>query len=279
MRHRSAGIPVGEFWENGNPPAGMPALPEGAIPRHHTPARLAIVQRRILGNVVLMKRIMISLLVLGLATVTFALDKTDLDGRVKKLTSLLETLQAKPDKSIPADVLRRAQGIVLLDRTKGGFIFAYEGGGGVALVRDRKSEKWSPVAFMRSDEASLGVQIGGEQSFCVILLMNTNATRLLTEANFAFGGEARGTAGKDSKGEEGSFSAPEPSMRVYGDRHGLYGGAAVKGGAVSPDDEANRVYYGQPVSMQDILFDKKVKPTDLATALAGKLKEYSKAKQ
>jgi hypothetical protein len=32
---------------------------------------------------------------------------------------------------------------------------------------------------------------------------------------------------------------------VLEDRTGLYGGAALKGGAVAPDDEANRVYYGE----------------------------------
>jgi SH3 domain-containing YSC84-like protein 1 len=224
-----------------------------------------------------MKRILPALLVFGLTLTAFAVDKVELDERIKLLTSKLETLQAKADRCIPAETLRKAQGIVLLDRAKGGFIFAYEGGGGAAMVRDPRSGNWSPVAFMRSDEASLGVQIGGEKSFCVILLMNTNATRLLTEANFAFSGEARGTAGNDSSGEEGKFTQPEPSMLVYGDRHGLYGGAAIKGGAVSPDDDANKVYYGRPESMQDILFDKKVKPTELSAQLAEKLKEFSKA--
>lgn len=226
-----------------------------------------------------MKMTLLGLLTVGLAfstLSTLAADKAELEGRIKKLTSRLETLQSKPDKCIPAETLRKAQGIVLLDRTKGGFIVAYQGGGGVAMVKDPKTDKWSSVAFMRSDEASLGAQIGGEQSFCVILLMNTNATRMLTDANFEFSGEARGTAGNDSKGEEGKFSKTEPSTLVYGERHGLYGGAAIKGGAVSPDDEANRVYYGQPVSMQEILFDKKVKPTELATGLADKIKGYSK---
>jgi lipid-binding SYLF domain-containing protein len=62
---------------------------------------------------------------------------------------------------------------------------------------------------------------------------------------------------------------------VYDERHGLFGGAAVKGGAISPDHDANRVYYGAPVTMQEILFDKKVKPTEPATALARTVKRYA----
>jgi len=100
----------------------------------------------------------------------------------------------------------------------------------------------------------------------------------LTEPSFEFGGEARGTAGNDSAGEEGKVTTPQQSVLVYDDRKGLYGGAAIKGGAISPDDAANRTYYQQYVTMNDILFANKVKPTEAASELAGKLTESSKEK-
>jgi lipid-binding SYLF domain-containing protein len=155
-------------------------------------------------------------------------------------------------------------------------VFAYQGGSGVALVRDPKSRKWSPAAFLEANEASLGFQIGGEQTFFAILLMNTNVTRLLTEPNFEFGGEARGTAGNETAGAQGTVTSTEQQILVYDDRKGLYGGASIKGGAIGPDSEANRVYYDQAFTMLDILFGKKAKPTDAATALAAKLDEFSK---
>jgi lipid-binding SYLF domain-containing protein len=64
---------------------------------------------------------------------------------------------------------------------------------------------------------------------------------------------------------------------IYDEREGLFGGAAVKGGAISPDHTANRIYYAAPVSMQQILFDRKVKTTRMAGSLASKLTEYAKA--
>jgi lipid-binding SYLF domain-containing protein len=218
-----------------------------------------------------MKTLLLGLILLGFAASALAIDKAELDNRIRTLTAKLETLQQKPDKRIPADNLRKARGIILLDRTKAGFIFAYQGGGGVALVKDAKTDKWSTVAFLAANEASLGFQVGGQQSFYVILLMNTNATRLLTEPNFEFGGEARGTAGNTTSGVEGTVSSAEQPTLVYDDRKGLYGGAAVKGGAIAPDDEANRAYYEQSVTMQDILFDKKVKATKAASELAAKI--------
>src|SRR5215472_16342850 len=61
-------------------------------------------------------------------------DRAELDQRMHKLAIKLQVLQSKPDKRIPAENLRKAQGIILLDRTKAGFLFAYQGGGGVAMA-------------------------------------------------------------------------------------------------------------------------------------------------
>ena len=226
-----------------------------------------------------MKKIIVVVLLLGFAGAIRAVEMRELDQRVRTLTAKFEAMQAKPDRRIPAENLRQARGIILLDRTKAGFIFAYQGGGGVALVKDARTDQWGPVAFLGANEASLGFQVGAEQSFFVILLMNTNATRCLTEPSFEAGGEARGTAGDASTGEEGKVATPAQAVLVYDDRKGLYGGAAIKGGAISPDDEANRVYYQESVTINDILFAKRVKPTDAATALASKLSEFAKEKR
>ena len=132
-------------------------------------------------------------MLLGFATAALAIDQTDLENRVRTLTTEFEAFQQRPDKGIPAETLRNAQGIILLDRTKAGFLFAYQGGGGVAMVKDTKQGKWSPVAFLSANEASLGLQVGGEKNFYVILLMTPDATRMLVDPKYNFGGAASGT--------------------------------------------------------------------------------------
>jgi len=222
-----------------------------------------------------MKILILGFLFLGLAGTALAADRSDLDSRVRELTAKFEELQSKPDRAVPPDVLRKAKGIILLDRVKAGFLFAYQGGGGVALARNEHSDNWSPVAFLAANEASLGFQVGGEQTFYVILLMSTNATRLLTDPNFQLGSEARGTAGNSSGGPENSISSNEHPFLIYDDRKGLYGGADIKGGAVTPDEQDNRTYYGQYYTMADILFDHKVEPTESAINLANRINYFS----
>jgi SH3 domain-containing YSC84-like protein 1 len=222
-----------------------------------------------------MRTIILSLLLISLSGVSQADPKTELDGRIFDLTAKFQQLQQQPDKRIPASVLSKARGIILLDRTRAGVVFAYQGGSGVALARDPATGKWSPAAFLAANEASLGVQIGAEQNFFVILLMSSNAPRFLTDPSFEFGGEASGTAGDVSGGASGTVSDTERPVLVYSSRKGLYGGAAVKGGAVSPDENADQAYYGQWLSMKDILYDNKVQPTSMAANLAAAIDAYS----
>ncbi len=222
-----------------------------------------------------MKAIILGLTLLSFINSALALDQAGLDDRIRLLTEKFEVMQQNPDKRIPADTLSKAKGIVLLDRTKAGFIFAYQGGG-VAMVKDKKGH-WSPVAFLGANEASLGFQIGGEQNFYVMLFMDTNAIQELTVSDSELGGEARGTAGNDSSGVGGKVTSPQQyNVQVYDDRVGLYGGADVKAGAITPDDKANLTYYNQALTMKDILFGKKIKPTPAATDLANKIAEYSR---
>ena len=220
---------------------------------------------------------MVSLLFIGLAGSALAIEPSDLDYRIRLLTAKFEDMQARPETAIPPGVLENAKGIILLDRTKAGFLFAFEGGGGVAMVRVGKAGAWSPAAFMGASNVSLGFQVGAEQGFYAIVFMSTNATRLLTEPNYEYGSEARGTAGDASGGAHGELSPlKEHQVLVFTDRKGLYGGADLLAGGIVPDNKANAVYYGQSLTMADILFDHKVKATEPALALARALTDQAK---
>lgn len=208
-----------------------------------------------------------------------AVEPRDLDRRIYRLTAQFEEMQQKPDKRIPAELLRDAQGMILLDRTKAGFLFAFQGGVGVTMAKDPNTHQWSAPAFISANDASIGFQVGGEQGFFVILIMNANTTRLLTDPTFQVGGEASGTAGNVSAGAERGVASTEMSVLVFHDRKGLFGGAAVKAGNVAPDNEANSIYYGQYLTMRDILFSHKVQPSPAGAALIDKLNTYSNTTQ
>ena len=222
-----------------------------------------------------MKRKMLGLMLLGIAGSALAVDRVELDNRIRTLTARFEAMQQDPAKAIPAETLGRAKGIVLMERVKAGVVFAYQGGSGVAMAKDA-SGRWSPAAFLRADEGSFGAQIGGQKSFIVMVFMDANLERWLTDERARYGGEARGTAGDSVVGVEGETGRQEPSVLVFDSSEGLYGGAAVKGGSITFDDAGNRIYYGRPLTANDILFGGKVKRTEAAIALADQIAASAK---
>jgi lipid-binding SYLF domain-containing protein len=203
-----------------------------------------------------------------------AIEPSELDHRIRTLTDKFEAFQHQPGKSITAETLIQAQGIILLDTTKGGLVFGYQGGNGVAMVKDAKLGQWSAAAIVKANQASFGAQIGEEQNFYIILLMTTNSTWRLIDPKIEFGAGASGTANASTGGVQ-TKTPSEQEVIVYKDRVGLYGGAVVKGGGISADGEANRVYYGQDLSMRDILFAHKVQPSATASHLAEMIDLYT----
>src|SRR5258706_16415831 len=119
----------------------------------------------------LLKAALVAVALLGFGASVMAVEKAVLEGRVRNLTHKFEAMQRDPRKRIPIETLRAAQGLILLERTKAGLVFAFQGGSGVAMVRDQKSGQWGPPPLMSATEASLGFQIAGQQSFIVVLLM------------------------------------------------------------------------------------------------------------
>src|SRR5258708_3577714 len=80
--------------------------------------------------------VLAALLFVGIAVSGLAAERNNLDLRIRNLTAKFEAMQAKPGKAIPPEVLQKAQGIILLDGTRAGVLFAYQHASGIALVKD-----------------------------------------------------------------------------------------------------------------------------------------------
>ena len=100
-------------------------------------------------------RLLLVLLLLGCllpALPGFAnpLKKTNekLDQRIRRSADRFIEMQKVPGKHLPADLLARARGIIILHKFKAGLIVGGEAGNGVALVRDKTTGAWSAPAFI-----------------------------------------------------------------------------------------------------------------------------------
>jgi|HubBroStandDraft_5_1064220.scaffolds.fasta_scaffold486166_1 lipid-binding SYLF domain-containing protein len=221
-----------------------------------------------------MKTILLGILVMGLACSAQAADKAQLNDRIHSFTAKFTAMEQNPATRVPANELARAQGIILLDRTRGAFFLGFHSGNGVALARDQDGH-WSPAGFVSSVGVSLGPQIGGTKDFFVVLLTSPAAVETLRQPVMDFGAQASETGGSEHAGAEANLES-RPSVVIYSQRNGVYAGASIKGGSVKTDADANAVYYDRPVSMDDILFARRVAPSQAEADLIGKIDEFSR---
>jgi lipid-binding SYLF domain-containing protein len=202
--------------------------------------------------------------------------KNKLDARVRDLTDYFEKVQKDKDSAVPAEILRKADGLIIMRTYKAGFIVGLEGGHGVAIVKNKTTGKWGPIGFLKSGEGSFGFQAGGQRSDVILVLMNSDGVKVLTDPNFKIGADVSATVGPKSGGGQANFETDKTPVLVYSDTKGAYGGASLQTGAIFPDSGDNEDYYGKKLTMTEIVVDGKVEPTEAAKLLAGKIEEYAK---
>lgn len=215
-----------------------------------------------------MKRLL--LLVVALASACAAgaaqIDRADCVARLQTCEAILQGTMLYPERAIPASVLHRAKGIVILNQVQVSLVLGVKDGWGVAMVK-KASGQWSLPVFIKASELSFGLQAGGKAIETIYVLMDDSSARLLFKPRFNFGLDAKAVAGPAAAEAERSTQTFDASVLVYSNVKGLYAGATVKTGTMSPAVEATRRYYYTDWGVPEILFSDWVKPQPEAQPL------------
>ena len=200
----------------------------------------------------------------------------ELDGRINEAKQVLSEIMVSPDQSIPEELLAKCQAIAIYPNViKGGFIFGARFGKGVVLAKDAQG-KWSPVAFSTIGGGSWGLQIGGQMTDLIFVVMNERGVQGLLNSKFTLGADASVAAGPVGRNSQ---AATDLSLRAgilsYSRSRGLFGGIALDGSVVTQDNNSNTLYYNKSVTSTDILKGKAVKIEPSSKELVAALTEYS----
>jgi len=181
--------------------------------------------------------------------------------RMDTCEAILQDLQSSTKTAIPADILRRARGLVIVNQVQAGFIFGVKDGYAIAMVR-RPNGRWSVPAFLNTGEASLGLQAGVKAINTVYVILDDATARLLLNRKVNFGAEAKAVAGvRASESQAVTKQIPgNANVLVYSLREGYYLGLAIKTGFMSPNEEANRVLYNSTNKLPELLYSDWVQP-------------------
>ncbi|MDE3085103.1 MAG: lipid-binding SYLF domain-containing protein, partial [Verrucomicrobiota bacterium] len=183
----------------------------------------------------------------------------DLVDHLKSSEAILRDFQSQPSTAIPPAVWSKAHAVIIAHQFKAGFLLGFQGGYAVVMVK-KSDGSWSVPGFMRAGEASLGLQIGGKATSLVYIITTDEAAHRLLSTNFDVGIDAKAVAGPHASEIESSTDILKTPVLIYSKTSGLYAGATIKSGYLSPNDRANQLFYHTHYGLPEILYSDWIKP-------------------
>src|SRR5437588_2008703 len=144
--------------------------------------------------------------------------------RSARAARVFDQIMATREKSIPRDLLNRAEAVAVFPSVfKAGLIVGGRGGSGVISRRVRGG--WSAPAFFNLAGGSVGLQIGASSTDYVLLFMNDNALNGLLKDKFEIGGEGSAAAGPVGRSTSASTDAQlRAQILSYSRSKGVFAG-------------------------------------------------------
>jgi SH3 domain-containing YSC84-like protein 1 len=178
---------------------------------------------------------------------------TKASGRIEAAGTVLDEIQGAPDNRIPEEILGSAECVAVVPSLlNGGFVFGGRYGRGVASCRTAKG--WSAPAFFMIGGGSFGLQIGGQATDVVMLIMNKGGMNYLLSSKFKLGGDASAAAGP-----VGRHAAADTDWKMraqvltYSRSRGLFAGLELNGAVIKQDKDSTRDFYGRMVPFKTSL--------------------------
>jgi SH3 domain-containing YSC84-like protein 1 len=161
---------------------------------------------------------------------------------------------------------------------KAAFVVGGSYGRGTMVCRSGKdfTGPWGAPAMYALEGGSVGLQIGGEATDFVFLIMNDRGASSLLHTKVRLGADASAAAGP--KGRSASADT-DASMRAeilsYSRARGVFAGISLDGSTLRPDEEANRKLYGKSTNAAKIILESDVTAPDAAHDLIAALQNSS----
>ena len=192
------------------------------------------------------------------------------EGRLQDAGVVIEEILAIDD-NIPQDLLDKAECVIVIPsmlKVALGIGGSYGRGAMVCRTGLGYDGPWGAPAMYALDGGSFGLQLGGQATDLVLLVMNERGVKALLNNKVKLGGSASAAAGP--KGRDVSAST-DATMRAeilsYSRSRGLFAGVSLEGSTLRPDNEANRKLYKKELHARDIVLHQAVRAPSSAKQL------------
>jgi len=216
------------------------------------------------------------------APATFALppaaDRDKDVDRMENAGTVIDEILNVPD-DIPQDLLDKARCVVVLPSVlKAAFVVGGSYGRGVMLCRTGADYKgpWGAPAMYALEGGSVGLQIGGQATDFVILVMNDRGASSLLKSKVKLGADAAvaaGPKGRDASANTDAYLRAE--MLSYSRSRGVFAGISLEGSTLRPDNDGNHSVYGKEATAASIIAESKFEAPPEGRKLVSRLQKAS----
>jgi lipid-binding SYLF domain-containing protein len=199
-----------------------------------------------------MKRLLITFL--ALSTTLAAQGKQE--DRLRACATVMKEILAIPD-GIPKDLLDKSECVIVFPGVKKlalGVGGSYGRGAMTCRSGENLNGPWSAPTLMALEGGSIGLQMGGQETDFVILVMNERGATSVLSSKVKLGADASAAAGP-----KGRTAAAETDVVMkaellsYSRARGLFAGVSLEGSTVRADNDANTLVYGSAMPARDIV--------------------------
>src|SRR6516162_6526960 len=223
-----------------------------------------------------MRKWMVIGLLIGVALPAYGQEKEA--DRVENAGKVMQEILNAPD-SIPQSVLDKAECVVVLPSVvKIAIGIGGSYGRGVMTCRGGKDfkGKWGAPTMMALEGGSVGLQLGGEATDFVLLLMNPRSASAILTSKVKLGGDASAAAGPVGRTASAETDVTmRAEVLTYSRARGLFAGVSLAGSTLRPDNDANKNLYGKKIEAKEIVLGGEVKAPPSASTLITTLDKAS----
>src|ERR1700682_1111584 len=181
--------------------------------------------------------------------------------RLENCGVVLQEVLNIPD-NLPQQVLAKAECVIVFPSVlKLALGMGKDYGRGAMVCRTGKefNGRWGAPAMYALEGDSLGMQIGGESTDLILLVMNQRGVSSILSSKIKLGGEASAAAGP--KGRDASANTDlwmRAEILSYSRSRGLFAGISLEGSTLRTDNKPNARIYGRKITAKAILLHNKV---------------------
>jgi len=224
-----------------------------------------------------MKRLLAHFICLCFAVPALAQHKEQ--DRLRASYEVMKEILGAPDNGIPHDLLNKAECVVVFPSVKkAAFVVGASYGRGVMTCRsgDNFRGPWSAPAFFALEGGSFGLQIGGEATDFVLLVMNEKGAKSVMTSKVKLGGDASVAAGPVGRATSAETDiAMNAEILSWSRNKGVFAGISLEGSTLRSDDDANRNLYGRELDAKQIIRQHAVKTPPAGSGLISLLERVS----